>query len=282
MKRILYLDAGAGVSGDMFVGALLDAGASLGVVREHVGSLGVGGIRLEARKVTRRGVGGTKFHVLDPETLVPVDEAPSAHTGHHHGDHHHGPGQVHHHHHHPRRGLREILAIIGEAPLPEPVARDAAGVFRLLATAEARVHGTSPDEVHFHEVGALDAIADIVAACSAFHQLGVDEAWCSPVHVGCGTVRCAHGVLPVPAPATAEILRGVPVYSDGTPGELATPTGAALVRHLCWGFVPMPPMRVEAVGYGAGSRDYGFPNLLRAVVGVAEAGEAVADAACAG
>ncbi len=278
MKRILYLDAGAGVSGDMFVGALLDAGASLDVVREHVGSLGVEGIRLEARKVTRRGVAGTKFHVLDPETRTPVDQAPSAHPGHHHGGHHHGHG----HHHHPRRGLREILAIIGKAPLPEPVARDAAGVFRLLAAAEARVHGTSPDEVHFHEVGALDAIADIVAACSAFHQLGVDEAWCSPVHVGCGTVRCAHGVLPVPAPATAEILRGVPVYSDGTPGELATPTGAALVRHLCRGFVPMPPMRVEAVGCGAGSRDYGFPNMLRAVVGVAAAGEAAAGAACAG
>ncbi|NOY44983.1 MAG: LarC family nickel insertion protein [Deltaproteobacteria bacterium] len=277
MKRILYLDAGAGVSGDMFVGALLDAGASLDLVREHVGSLGVEGIRLEARKVTRRGVVGTKFHVLDPETRTPVDQTPSAHPGHHHGG-HHGHG----HHHHPRRGLREILAIIGKAPLPEPVAQDAAGVFRLLAAAEARVHGTSPDEVHFHEVGALDAIADIVAACSAFHQLGVDEAWCSPVHVGCGTVRCAHGVLPVPAPATAEILRGVPVYSDGTPGELATPTGAALVRYFCRGFGAMPPMEIAGSGWGAGSRDYGIPNMLRAVVGISAEGEAAARVACAG
>lgn len=279
MKRILYLDASAGVSGDMFVGALLDAGASLDVVREHVDSLGVGGIRLDARKVTRRGVGGTKFHVLDPETLGPVDEAPPAPPGHHHGDHHHGGGHVHHH---PRRGRREILAIIGEAPLPEPVARDAAGVFRLLATAEARVHGTSPDEVHFHEVGALDAIADIVAACSAFHQLGVDEAWCSPVHVGCGTVRCAHGVLPVPAPATAEILRGVPVYSDGTYGELTTPTGAALIRYFCCGFGAMPAMEIEGSGWGAGSKDYGIPNMLRAVVGIQAEGEAAALVACAG
>ncbi|WP_025321430.1 nickel pincer cofactor biosynthesis protein LarC [Deferrisoma camini] len=278
MKRILYLDAGAGVSGDMFVGALLDAGASLDVVRDHVGSLGVEGLRLEARKVSRRGVTGTKFDVLDPETRAPVDQAPSAHPGHHHGGRHHGHG----HHHHPRRGLREILAIIGEAPLPEPVTRDAAGVFRLLAAAEARVHGTSPDEVHFHEVGALDAIADIVAACSAFHQLGVDEAWCSPVHVGCGTVRCAHGVLPVPAPATAEILRGVPVYSDGTRGELTTPTGAALIRYFCKGFGPMPPLEMDRSGRGAGSRDYGILNMLRAVVGVLIEDEVMARVACAG
>ncbi len=277
MKRILYLDARAGVSGDMFVGALLDAGASLGVIREHVAGLGVGGIRLEARKVTRRGVVGTKFHVLDPETRAPVDQAPSAHPGHHHGGRHHGHG----HPHHPRRGLREILAIIGEAPLPEPVGRDAAGVFRLLAAAEARVHGTTPDEVHFHEVGALDAIADIVAGCSAFHQLGVDEAWCSPVHVGSGTVRCAHGVLPVPAPATAEILRGVPVYSDGTRGELATPTGAALIRYLCQSFGAMPPMEIEGSGWGAGARDHGVPNMLRATVGTLAEREDGARIACA-
>ncbi len=259
--RILYLDASAGVSGDMFVGALLDAGASLEAVRRCVASLGIDGIVLDAQRVVRRGVAGTKFWVLDPGTGRPVEDvAPAA-------------GPAHGHHHPAHRGLREILAIIGEAPLPGPVARDAAGVFRLLAEAEARVHGTRPEEVHFHEVGGLDAIADIVAACSAFHQLGVDEAWCSPVHVGCGTVRCAHGVLPVPAPATAELLRGVPTYSDGTRGELATPTGAALVRYFCRGFGPMPAMTPSRTGRGAGSRDYGIPNMLRAVVGtLAQAG----------
>jgi uncharacterized protein (DUF111 family) len=151
------------------------------------------------------------------------------------------------------------------------VADDALAVFELLAVAEAKVHGVAPEEVHFHEVGALDSIADIVAAASAFHQLGVDEAWCSPVHVGCGTVRCAHGVLPVPAPATAELLKGIPAYSDGTRGELATPTGVALLRHFCDGFCPMPPLVVEAIGHGAGSKDFGVPSLFRATLATSAA-----------
>lgn len=155
----------------------------------------------------------------------------------------------------------------------------ASSVFELLGAAEGKVHGVSPDAVHFHEVGALDAIADIVAAASAFHQLTVDEAWCSPVHVGFGTVRCAHGVLPVPAPATLELLRGVPVYSDGVRGELTTPTGAALLRHFCSGFGPMPPLVVEGVGYGAGSVDFGIPGLFRATLGTASASPAPSHAA---
>ena len=129
------------------------------------------------------------------------------------------------------------------------------------------MHGASPEDVHFHEVGALDAIGDIVSAASAFHQIRPEETWCSPVHVGCGTVRCAHGVLPVPAPATLELLKGIPAYSDGIRGELATPTGVALLRHFCTGFCPMPPLVVEAVGYGAGTKDFGIPNLLRATLG---------------
>jgi uncharacterized protein (TIGR00299 family) protein len=146
---------------------------------------------------------------------------------------------------------------------------DAIAVFKLLAVAEAKVHGTTVEEVHFHEVGALDCIVDIVSAASAFHQLNIDEAWCSPVHVGSGTVRCAHGVLPVPAPATMELLQGVPIYSTEVKGELVTPTGAALIRHFSKGFAPMPQMIVERVGYGAGSKDFGIPNLLRATIGKA-------------
>jgi uncharacterized protein (DUF111 family) len=133
------------------------------------------------------------------------------------------------------------------------------------------VHGVAPEEIHFHEVGALDSIADIVAATSAFHQIGPDETWCSPIHVGSGTVRCAHGVLPVPAPATLQLLRGIPAYSDGVRGELATPTGVALLRHFCNGFCPMPPVVVDAVGYGAGSKDFGIPNLFRATLGTTAA-----------
>lgn len=165
------------------------------------------------------------------------------------------------------------------AGLPAPVAEDALAVFELLAAAEAKVHGVPPEKVHFHEVGALDSIADIVAAASAFHQIAPDEAWCSPVHVGCGTVRCAHGVLPVPAPATSELLKGIPAYSDGTRGELATPTGVALLRHFCSGFSPMPPLVVEAVGYGAGSKDFGIPSVFRATLGASTAKAAALQAA---
>ena len=273
MKRILYFDAFAGVSGDMFVGALVDLGARLEQLQKQVASLGLGGVELRARKVTRRGIAGTKFDVVDPGSGLNVDDA----GGHHHGTHDH----TEHHHHgpadqvlpsphrgvHEHRGLREIRSIVRRGALPAPVVEDALAVFELLASAEARVHGVEPDQIHFHEIGALDAIADIVAATSALHQIGPEEVWCSPVHVGSGTVRCAHGVLPVPAPATVELLRGIPVYSDGTRGELATPTGVALLKHFCKGFCPIPPMVVEAAGYGAGSRDLDIPNLLRVVQG---------------
>ena len=287
-SRILYLGAAAGISGDMFVGALIGAGADPQVVRDHLACLGIEGLDVRVTRVKRGGLVGTKFDVIDPETGHNVDEPPAALAGHgHHHEHghephgnhrhDHGPGAGHGHgqgqgqgqgrRHQPHRGLGEVRRIIRNSALPTSVAEDAVGVFELLGRAEALVHGVDPDQVHFHEVGALDAIADIVAAASAFHQLGVDEAWCSPVHVGCGTVRCAHGVLPVPAPATAEILKGVPVYSDGVQGELCTPTGAALVRHFCRGFRAMPPMVVESVGYGAGTKDFGIPNLLRATLG---------------
>ncbi len=315
MKRVLYLDASSGVSGDMFVGALLDAGASFEAVRADVEALGVPGFEIRARRVTRRGIAGTKFDVVNPETGRCVDElegdGAESHPrpghdhqhghGHHEHDHehhahgHHGPDSHDHEHdhaghghrhgaegHHPHRGLREIRDILQAGALLPKVARDALGVFALLAEAEAKVHGTRPEEVHFHEVGALDTIADIVAAASAFHALGADEAWCSPIHVGSGTVRCAHGVLPVPAPATLELLRGVPVYSDGTRGELCTPTGAALIRYFCTGFGAMPPLVVDAVGYGAGSKDFGIPNLFRATLGTVGGQANPVATACAG
>ncbi|MDW7710697.1 MAG: LarC family nickel insertion protein [Deferrisomatales bacterium] len=268
MRRILYFDASAGVSGDMFVGALLDLGASLETVKRHVASLGVEGLELRARKVERRGLVGTKFDVLAPGTGRPVDEPADGGHGHEHGQ-GHGHGHGAHHHRHPHRGLPEICSLIRAAGLPGPVAAAAVAVFELLGAAEGKVHGVSPEAVHFHEVGALDSIADIVAASSAFHQLGAEDARCSPIHVGCGTVRCAHGVLPVPAPATLELLCGVPAYSDGVRGELTTPTGAALLRHFCAGFGPMPPLVVQAVGYGAGSKDFGVPGLFRATLGIA-------------
>lgn len=251
MRRILYFDASAGVSGDMFVGALLDLGASLETVRDHVGRLGLDGIELRTRRVTRAGIAATKFDVLAAGTEEPIDGLD--------GEEH--PRPLAH------RGLAEIRSLLQGSSLPAAVALDAVAVFESLARAEAAVHGVDLEAVHFHEVGALDAIADIVAAASAFGQVAPDEALCSPVHVGSGTVRCAHGVLPVPAPATLELLRGAPLYSDGTVGELATPTGVALLRHFCRDFCPTPPLVVEAVGYGAGTKDFGWPNVLRVVLG---------------
>lgn len=260
MKRILYLDAFAGVSGDMFVGALLDLGVELEAVRRDVAGLNLAGFELRAARVARQGLMGTKFDVIDPVTGRNVDDR---HDHQHHGDgrHRHEPR------HHEQRGLREIRRIIAESSLPPEVANDAGAVFELLGQAEATVHGVDIEQVHFHEVGAIDCIVDIVAAASAFHRLGVDEAWCSPVHVGSGTVRCTHGLLQVPAPATLELLQGVPIYATGVVGELATPTGAALLKYFCTGFSPMPPLVVERVGYGAGSKEFAIPNLLRATVG---------------
>lgn len=281
MKRILYLDAFAGVSGDMFVGALLDVGIDLEAVRRDVACLNLEGFEIRATKVTRQGLMGTKFDVLDPTTGRNVDNVADHEHGHGHGHHHEGDRhkQGHHHHnssnrHEPRkhehRGLSEIRRIIGERNLSQEVAADAIAVFEILGRAEAAVHGVEIEEVHFHEVGALDTIVDIIAAVSALHHLGVDEVVCSPIHVGSGTVQCAHGVLPVPAPATLEILKGIPIYATDVQGELATPTGAALLKHFCNRFGPMPHLLVEAIGYGAGTRNFGIPNLLRATVGTLE------------
>lgn len=238
----------------MFVGALIDAGACIDMVREHIANLAVEGIEVRARKICHRGIEGTKFDVVDPESGGYVDELPK-------------PSREDCREHLRHRRLSDILRILYESPLPEATRRDAVGIFRLLAKAEAKVHGTGIEEVHFHEVGALDSIADIVGAASALNQLEIDEVWCSPVHVGAGMVRCAHGLLPVPAPATRELLVGIPTYSNGIQGELATPTGAALLKYFCTRFEPVPIMIVDKVGYGAGTKDFGLPNLLQARIG---------------
>jgi hypothetical protein len=281
MKKILYFDACSGVSGDMFVGALIDAGACIDAIRSHISALTVDGIEIQSHKVSRGGIAATKFEVRDPRTGIAVDAPAARHVAgqvaarghdHPHSNHHdHGRQQGQDADSHPahrnQRGLKEIRSVIGNSRLPQAIKEDALAVFERLARAEAKVHGVDPEQVHFHEIGALDCIADIVAASSAFHQLGIDTAWCSAVHVGTGTVLCAHGVLPVPTPATLELLHGIPVYSSGIPGELATPTGVALLKQFCKGFGPMPRLAVEKVGYGAGSRELSIPNLLRATVG---------------
>jgi len=243
--RVCYLDAFSGISGDMTVGALLDAGAGAEDLISALRSLETGAdYRVE---YTQRGhLRATKFHV----------DLPEAHGHHHHHD--------HHHHLH----LPQILDLISAADLPLKVKLMAGSVFRLLGEAESRAHEVPIEKVHFHEVGAADSIADIVGACMGLELLGVERVYCSPVNVGSGTVETAHGTLPVPAPATATLLQGKPIYSDGPRAELTTPTGAAIVAALAVEFGGPPPMRITTTGYGAGSKD--FPkraNVLRALVG---------------
>jgi hypothetical protein len=235
--RTAYFDCFAGAGGDMIVGALLDAGADLEAVRTQLSRLPVEGVRLSCEKVRRGSIGGVKFQV----------EAP--------------PEQPHRH-------LSQILAMIDAAGLPPRAAGRAKRIFQRLGEAEANVHRIDIEKVHFHEVGAVDSIMDIVGACAALEVLDVEEVLCSALPTGSGTVRTAHGVLPVPAPATAELLKGAAIAAVELAGEALTPTAAAVLTTLARAYGPPPAMAVSAVGYGAGSREgKGVPNLLRVFIG---------------
>ena len=264
--KTAYFDCFSGAAGDMILGALLDAGLDFARLEAELANLGLAGFRIEAEKVTRGGIAGTKLHVhLDDEHHHHPHSDDRLEDGHLHGRHRtddaHG------------RGLPEILRLIGQAALPDAVKLTASRVFRRLADAEAEVHGKPPEEIHFHEVGAVDAIVDIVGAAIGLHLLGIERVHCSPMRTGTGTVRCAHGELPVPAPATALLLRGVPVIPTDVQAELTTPTGAAILTTIAAEFGPMPPGRIDAIGYGAGSRDNpGLPNLLRVFIAETAAG----------
>ncbi|MCI0339792.1 MAG: nickel pincer cofactor biosynthesis protein LarC [Planctomycetales bacterium] len=248
--RIAYADCSlAGASGDMFLGALVDAGLPIEELRRDIASLGLPGLDLSSEGVTRGGLAATKVHVT-----VQGESAD-------------------HHHSHEHRTLPEIEGIIGKSPLPVPVREAARRVFRLLAEAEARVHRTTPEAVHFHEVGAWDAIADVVGTCAGLHRLGIATVRASPVATGRGTTKGAHGVLPIPPPAVVELLRGVPLLDPAVQGELTTPTGAALLAGLASGFGERPPMVLERSGCGAGTAERAeVPNLLRLLVGEASEG----------
>ena len=264
MAKILYLDCFSGISGDMLLGALLDAGAPFDELERVVASLGLDGVSIAHERVDRAGVGATKFRVADGSHDHQRD-----HEGHGHHHHHHhdaGGGRAHHH-----RGLSEITAIVDRAALPAAARTRAAGLFRRLAEVEAGIHGVPVEEVHLHEVGAVDSIVDITLAVAAMERLAPDRVVASPLNVGSGTVTCEHGELPVPAPATVELLAGAPIYAQGPPVELVTPTGALLVTAYADAYGPLPPMRLERIGYGAGDRDLpARPNVLRALVGEAD------------
>jgi uncharacterized protein (TIGR00299 family) protein len=242
--RTMWLDISAGVAGDMVLGALVDAGASLDFIGAQVDAVLAGAVALSARQVTRAGLRGTQVSV----SLRESDPAP--------------------------RAWRDIQELVNRAPIPDPVRRDSLAVFSRLAVAEARVHGIEPDNVHFHEVGALDSIADIVGSCAGLHDLGIADIQASPLALGSGTVRAEHGILPVPVPAVLEMVGGWTVSGGGT-GELATPTGVALVTALASGCGPLPEMQVVATGVGAGTKDTpDRANVVRAVIGDADAGSA--------
>ena len=253
--KTLYLDCSMGAAGDMLAAALLELVPDPAAALARLNAVGIPGVEYVREKVVRGGLAGTHLSVK-----VHGEEE---------GHHDHAP-HGHRHHDHPHHGLEDILHLVEHhLALPEGVKGEVAAVYRLIAEAEARAHGRPVAEIHFHEVGALDAVADVAAVCWLLAELAPDEIVASPVHVGSGTVRCAHGVLPVPAPATAFLLEGVPSYSDGTvAGELCTPTGAALLKRFVRRFGPQPLMCAAAVGLGAGTKEFeGRANLLRATLG---------------
>ena len=247
--KTLFIDCFAGIAGDMFMGAMLDLGVPLNAFENRMKGLRFHEYEFDVKKTRKSGFAGT-----DAKVIV-------KHTHHHeHETHGHEFEHVHHHEH---RGLREIEQIISAADLSDNVKNRSLKAFRLLAEAEGAVHGISPEEVHFHEVGAVDSIVDIVGAFVLLELSGVERVCASPVNVGCGTVECAHGILPVPAPATARLLQGIPTFSKGTPMERTTPTGALLLRVLADSFGAPPDGTVLGTGYGFGDRESDLPNLLR-------------------
>ena len=245
--KIAYFDCSAGASGDMILGSLLDAGLSRDRFVEELAKLRLDHFDVQVRKLLKRGIGGT-------QALISID-------------------QDYHGHHH--RHLADIVRIIEGSDLDARIKKQSVAIFTRLAEAEAKVHQTTPDKIHFHEVGAMDAIIDVVGSIAGLAAMGVERVFCGPLHVGSGTVECAHGTLPVPAPATAELVKGKPVYSTGVKGELLTPTGAAILTTIVSDFGPLPPMTVERLGYGAGTSDPPIPNLLRVMIG--ECPDAVPD-----
>jgi len=320
--RIAYLDCFSGISGDMFLGALVDAGVPAQLLEQTVAALDIRA-RLEISRVTRNGINATKVDVfshgekdLPREVYWEQKERQAEHSLHNRGNGEHAHEYAHVHtniaepvallehnyalqnstpakheatsphpksasashshdtddHHKHGRGLNEIRKIISQSAISEGAKATAVAIFEALGAAEAKIHATDIETIHFHEVGAVDAIVDIVCAAVGAEALGVDEIVCSPLNVGGGTVKCAHGILPVPAPATLELLQGAPVYSSGIQAELVTPTGAAIVKTLAKRFASFPPMRIDKTGYGAGTRDFeGHANVVRLTIGESQA-----------
>lgn len=283
--RTLYLDCGMGAAGDMLMAALSELAPDREGFLRKMEELGLPGVEVKLTRAESHGIAGTHAAV----TVHGLEEDDQPMPGHGH-DHEHGHNHDHDHehdhdhkhdhdhehdhehgHHHHGPHLSDVVELINTLPVSERVKADACAVYGAIAEAEGAAHGTTPDFVHFHEVGSLDAIADVVGVSLLMEQIAPERVVASPVRIGFGTVKCAHGILPVPAPATAALLKGIPVYAGELRGEMCTPTGAALLKHFADSFGNMPLMDVSAIGVGLGTRDFGAANCLRAFLG--EGGE---------
>lgn len=248
--RILYFDCFSGISGDMTLGALIDCGVDAEYLQNELGKLGLDGYSINTGKSLKNGISGTNVDVI-------LDEH----------NHDHCMNDNHDHGHHFHRNLSDIERIIDNSTLNENVKASSKKIFQKLASAEGKIHGKPVEDVHFHEVGAVDSIVDIVGTAICMDYLKIDKFISSPVNTGMGFVKCQHGIIPVPGPAAIELLKGVPVYSLDVNTELVTPTGAAIISTLCDSFGPIPQMTVENTGYGCGKKDLEIPNLLRVIIG---------------
>lgn len=284
--RILYLECTMGAAGDMLLGALLELFPEPEKELERLNRLGIPVVSYQLERKETCGIMGTHVRVtVNGQEEHSHDAQMAAHTHEHHHEHVHEHEHEHSHTHdhtHHHASMTDITHIISHLELPEQVKENARKVYAAIAQAESHAHGKPVEEIHFHEVGTLDAVADVVGVCSLMDRLGAEKVYVSPVHVGAGHVHCAHGILPVPAPATAYLLQGIPSYGGAIQGELCTPTGAALLRCFGQSFGAMPEMQVERIGYGLGSKEFPAANCVRAMLGQSpeEAGDVVLELQC--
>ena len=257
--KILYLECSMGAAGDMLTAALADLTGDRESCEARLNSLGIPGVTFDLETSAKCGIVGVHSNVK-----VHGESEGEHHHHEHHHDHEHEHEHEHHHHH---TSMHDIEHIIGDLDVPAKVKEDATAIYKLIADAESKAHGKPVEEIHFHEVGAMDAVADIVGVCMLMNELAPDKVVVSPIHVGFGEVKCAHGIIPVPAPATAAILEGVPISAGNIQGELCTPTGAALLKYFADEFGNMPVMSISKTGYGMGTKDYEQANCVRAMLG---------------
>lgn len=289
--RTLYLDCSMGAAGDMLTAALLELFPNKEEIVKELNALGIPGVAYETQESTKCGIVGTHMSVKVHGEEEGEHEHHHEHDHDHDHDHHHDHDHEHHHHdhdhehhhehHHHHSSMADIEHIVEHLNVSEQVKANVMEVYRLIADAESKAHGKPVEEIHFHEVGAMDAVADVTAVCFLMEKLAADRIIVSPIHVGSGQVKCAHGIMPVPAPATAHILTGVPIYGGSIRGELCTPTGAALLKKFANSFGQMPALQIAAIGYGMGKKDFEAANCVRAMLGdTGEEAARVAELSC--